>query len=100
MDRLFTRTIFEAHIPRQEYRLFRDGLPPDYRLPNTFEEWEQHILRTHEAHRSAGLKTQPITISWDELLTHAKRVHLPLTYALLTGYAIHLGNKKILNAAN
>jgi hypothetical protein len=96
MDRLFTRTIFVAHIQRQEYRLFRDGLPPDYRLPKTFEEWEQQTIRTHDAHRGAGLKTQPITVGWDELVTHARRVRLPLTYALLTGYAIHRGNREIL----
>jgi hypothetical protein len=87
-----------AHIQRQEYGLFLDDLPPDYHLPKTFDEWQQQIMRTYDAHRSVGLKTQPVSVSWDELLTHAKEVRLPLTYALLTHYAIHCGYKEILKS--
>jgi len=93
MDRMPSRTtIYVVHILPEEYPLFRAGLPRDTRLPVNYEEWYQATLRTHKIHRAAALDTKPVTVHWDDLVEYARRIRLPVTYALMTTFAIAQGH--------
>ena len=94
MDRMPSRTVFIVHITRDEYPLFRAGLPMDTRLPASYDDWYKAALHTHRIHRAAALDTTPVTVHWDEFIDYAQRIRLSPSFALLTTFAISLGHRR------
>jgi hypothetical protein len=93
MERLDLQPVYIIHIPRQEYDLFRNGLPEDLRLPPNYEDWEQATLATHRAHRKAGRDTVSVIVHWDDFFAQSVRKHMKPSYAFLTAYATSKGRK-------
>ena len=94
MDHQPVRTMYLAYITAKEYPLFRRGLPPDARLPETYDEWVQQTIDEHATHRLAGHHTEPVVVRWDDLLKYADLLGLAPSYSLLTALAVHRGRNQ------
>lgn len=92
MDTLPRREFVSIDISPEEYALFLEAIPNETRLPADFRDWRAFQARNKRATEIAGMRDKPVRVSFDGFLTYAKKIGLPVCYALLLTYAISEGS--------
>lgn len=82
------RPLYVPHIPREQYSVFRNGLPPDERLPAKYDDWLNVINAYIAALQSNHATVELVRIGWDDFNAFAQKTQQRLSYALMTVYAI------------
>ncbi|HXC38768.1 MAG TPA: hypothetical protein VN667_07465 [Burkholderiales bacterium] len=90
MERMPSRAKIMALIAEEDYALFFQSLPFDFRLPPRYSDWHARFLSEDDAHKAAGLNTRHVLVRYTDMMGFLKRIGLKPSYAALETFAAFL----------